>query len=253
MPEKQFPDTSFCLCKIRIDFNTAEEYADRLHAITTFVKDYELDIKDQVAGIHNHTKRHGEHFHYHLVLNGDYNNSKPFKNPSYYFNKHLAKIGLKEKFGYSIGKIEQLYIDETQPDVDTAYHKFIRYPLKDKQPIHNLCSYTEEELSVMANTAFEENRFAQEQLIKKQQEEQMKITKWTDIRDYLDSKNATDLQVIWQLVAKYMSTDQVPPTIKAVTTIVERYVIYKADPQRLCKIAETQVKHLESYLDKFST
>lgn len=252
MSEKTFPDTDYCLVKLRVDYNTHEEFADRLDHIKTFIEDYKLDIKDSTAGIHHETKRHGKHFHVHLVLNGDYKDSKPFKNGSYYYNKHLAKIGYKDKYAYSIGKVEALYIDDLQPDIGTALSKFLRYTLKDKMPIQTLCSFTSQQLDEMAETAYQENRFAKEQIIKAEALQLRKETKWTDIRDYLDEHLGKDKtpSELFMLVAVKLKTDTIPPTTKQIQTFVERYIYYTCNPARIMEIAEVSTKHLRNAVEK---
>jgi hypothetical protein len=252
MSDKTFPDTDFCLVKLRVDYNTISEYADRLQLITSFIDN--LDIKDKTAGIHHETKKHGKHFHVHLVLNGDYKDCVPFKNGSYYFKKHLAKNGYKDKFGYSIGKVEALYIDDLQPDIGTALSKFLRYTLKDKMPIPTLCSFTQDELETMSDTAYEENRFAKEQILKAEALQIRKETKWNEIRDYLDESLGKDKtpSELFQLVAKKLKTDTIPPTTKQILTMVERYTYYTGDPYRIFEIAESTTKHLRNTVEKLS-
>jgi hypothetical protein len=137
---------------------------------------------------------------------------------------------------------------------DTAYHKFLRYVFKDKMPIPTLTSFNDEEVAQMTITAHQENRFAQEQIIKAEALQLRKETKWTDIRDYLDEHLGKDKtpSELFMLIAVKMKTDTIPPTTKQIQTNVERYIYYTCHPARIMEIAEVSTKHLRNAVEKLS-
>ena len=247
MPE--YPDVSFCFLKIRVNFDTEDQVEELLEILTEYIRFTKVEFTTYTSGTHYKCDR--KHFHYHIILNTDIKNiPTQFKNPNYHFKKKfiLEKKGLKDWPTYSM-KAESLYVDELQPDIETATNKFLRYPLKEGNPIRNYCSISTLQLDGMIETAKEEFRFAEEQKIKTEQEQRIKITKWNEIKEYLDNQvvdegnlwdNPSD---VWYCVAKKMRQDTIPPTLKAIDTMTERYLLSRSD-EFLYEMCRKRTQHL---------
>lgn len=246
-------DLSLNCLKIRVNIDTDEEVEKYISVLNSWISTLQLYPYEQyTAGIHDNAKH--KHFHYHILLRQE-NIPKELLNPSYYFAHKqygylIKKKGLKDFPKYSI-KVESVYTDDLQPNIDTAINKFLRYPLKEGKPLSTFCSFSTSTLAGMCSTAEEEFRFAQEQADKNRLAEENKITKWNQIRDHLDGLGievADDPAEIWIRISKYMSADTIPPTFKTIDTMTERYVIYKQNKVQIMAIAMRRTKHLSNSL-----
>lgn len=250
---KEHLDLSMCVCKIRVNFETDEHKLAWLEVISDFLS--EIKVKFKRYSCAEHHKCETPHFHYHLILDQNIKNiPRELKNPAYHFrDKYLVKKGLKDFPTYSI-VVQPLYTSDVQPSFDTAISRILRYPFKEGSAIMDYCSDSPETIEGMINTASEEYRFAQERKLKTKIEQEIKITKWNELRDYLDSRldgaNSAP-ELIWQQIALYMRNDSVPPTIKAINTNVERYILLRADDEKLYKMAEKQTTAFRGKFQSF--
>ena len=243
-------DISCCFLKIRVNFEEETSIENYLKLITEYINLAKVEFTEYTAGRHYKSQR--KHFHYHLVLNTNIKNIPvQLKNPNYHFKKKyiLEKKGLKEFPTYSI-KVEAPILGELQPELSTAISRFLRYPLKEGHPIRDYCSFCTETLDGMILTAKEEFKFSQEQKQKTENEEKIKISKWTELRDYLDSLDLSseytnetfDPYQIWMAAAKFMRNDTIPPTMKQIDTMTERYIICRANHGTLSIIGNKRTK-----------
>lgn len=242
---------NYCLLKIRINFEDQDKVEEYLKIVTEYICSTGVPFTEYTAGCHYKCER--QHFHYHLILDININKvPKELKNPSYHFKKkYIVKKELKDFPTYSI-KVEPLQVDSLQPSEETARNRFLRYPLKEGKPIPNYCSYSTDTLDGMCTTAMEEFRFAEEQKLKTENSDKLKVSKWNEIRDYLDSLNIEDPYEIWMAIARKMKDDSIPPTFKTIDTNTERYIILRGNMTRLANIAMKRTKQFETIIEKLN-
>tara|TARA_Y100000401_G_C8315625_1_gene222226 strand:+ start:53 stop:892 length:840 start_codon:yes stop_codon:yes gene_type:complete len=248
-------DTPLSVLKIRCDYDPDDpsDLSYNLNIYENYLKTFSQYIQTYTTGIHLPTKKHPSHFHIHIILNKSATEMKqipPFKNKSYYFKELLKDLNIDyNKPGSSkcLGEPRPLYTDPTQPDIETAIHKTLRYTLKDQLPVHELCPYhTPDQLILMTRTAVEEYRFAKEQIQKNEAKDEARLTRWTTIRDHLDDlhMNTATPKAIFKAIVQFTINDNPPPTIQTIKSTTERYYLSNINEEELDILSEQQTKHL---------
>lgn len=255
-------DEPLSVLKIRCDYDPYEptDLSYNLNIYKNYLKTFEQFIQTYTAGIHLPTKKHPQHFHIHIILNRPAQillKLAPFKNPNFYFKKLLKDLNInydKPGSSKSLGKPQPLYTDNIQPTLETAIHKTLRYPLKNRLPIHELCPYhTPDQLILMMDTAFEENRFAIEQTIKAEAKDEARLTRWTTIRDHLDDLYPPSTHyhaspsAIFIAIVNFTRTDNPPPTIQTIKSTTERYYLSNMTESQIHDLAQDQMSHLAKF------
>jgi hypothetical protein len=213
-------------------------------------------IETYVSGLHEPTKRHPHHFHTHIVLNKPLElalKDKYLSNAYYYYPKLLKEQGLynsnvETRNARSISKPKHIILLPGLTLQDSI-HQFLRYPLKDKNPLAELCDdkYDISQLNNMAHTASEHNQFAKEQTAKAQAKDELKVTKWNAIKDHLSQfPHPMEPQTIFRQIVLFTRTDNPPPSLSTIKTNTEKYYLLTCNEAQLKHLAKKHTNHLET-------
>ena len=247
--DRTYHDASYCHLFSRIDINDASDVAVYQPLINQLIMDLSVNILRSTAGIHENAKN--KHYHYHAILDQDFNKLNPkIANNNYYKNKLINKLGLKDKSRYMI-VIHQPYTTPLLPAIDTAVHRFLRYPLKERKPILELCTDCSDTINGMMNSSEAEYQFALETKIKSENKDLMKITKYNDIESHLRELNIEvnqdNLWKIYYEINKYICRhDSIPPSDTSIKTYGDRYYNNNAPEEEL----EIKFKKMASNFQK---
>jgi len=234
--DKTEQDASFCQLFSRFNINDASDVAVYQPIINQLISDLSVNILRSTAGFHDNAKN--KHYHFHAILDSDYNQLNSKYTTQYHKNKIINKKGLKDKSRDISIKIQRPYTTPLLPDLDTAVHRFLRYPLKERKPIMELCTDCSDTITGMINCSDSEYQFALEQKLKTENKELIKITKYKEIENHLKELNLEiESSEIWRIyyeTNKYICQhDSIPPTDNVLETFSQRYINNNASEEYL--------------------
>jgi len=247
---------------VKFRYDTHSDIDILAGAFNRFVtQDGKIPIHVQSCGKHNATaKGHPEHFHYHIILKIE-EIPKHLSNPTYYWsgsqnkNDYCKKNGVPIEKGKGAVSVSWLTTDDDYPDIETNINRALRYVYKDKQPVYEFSSLDNETIEGMMNSASQECKFADEQTSKRINNGIVKITKWNELLEYLETEKINnglqyeegliDPARVWIKIQQYMyKNDTIPPSSDVIKKATDRYMVnYGLTKEQLRKFAEKQMNH----------
>jgi hypothetical protein len=248
--DRVYHDGSFCHLFTRVDINDASDVTVYQPIISQIITDLSVNVIRSTAGIHENAKH--KHYHYHAILGSSFSELNPKqydKFPTQHSkNKIINELGLKDKTRIMI-VIHRPYTTPLLPSIDTAVHRFLRYPLKERKPILELCSDCSDTINGMINCSDSEYQFALEQKQKQENKDLIKITKYQQIEAHLRQMELEiDNENYWKIyyeTNKYIcKNDSIPPTDNTIETFSQRYFNNNASEEQLvAKFKKMASKH----------
>lgn len=216
--KKQLKDSPYVLLGFRVNLIVDDA---NLTSALKIIDDYLLDrgwkcIRSS-AGIHRESKN--PHFHTHLVCDSAAA-LKLYHKESYPFNKYLEKNNLKIE-SYSI-KMEPPKVEEGDTDIESAVLRFLRYPLKEGNPIHSHCINIDIQplmLEAQAHWKLSKEQFHKDE-VKREQDK----LRWNQIVKHLDEKKPLTYVDVFATLIEYTREDNPPVTTKVLNTKTINYM-----------------------------